>query len=102
MTALSQSMRDALSWLAKRGGDGCFDLHGVALAAGESGPFMRSTWNKLEQVKLIEFYKPSGKGRGRLRLTEFGRQTVAILPASGPRSGRVTPLRDRQILHPPR
>lgn len=92
---LTTSMKDALSWLAKRGGDGCFDLNGVALAAGQSAPFMRSTWNNLEQARLIEFYKPTGKGRGRLRLTEFGRQTVAIMPPSGPRAYRLRPLRSR-------
>lgn len=69
----NKSMLEALDWLAKRGGDGCFDLNGVALAAGETAPHTRTTWNNLELIGLVEFYNPAGKGRGRLRLTEAGR-----------------------------
>lgn len=65
---MTKSQKEALEWLTKRGGDGCFDLNGVALAAGESAPFTRSTWNGLRDLGLIEFYNPAGKGRGRLRV----------------------------------
>lgn len=69
----SPSMLEALAWLAKRGGDGMFDKNGVVLAAGENAPHTRTTWNNLELIGLVEFYRPNGQGRGRLRLTEAGR-----------------------------
>ena len=65
---LTKAQLEALDWLRKRGGDGAFDVHGVALACGESAPVMRSTWNRLAALGLIEFYSPTGKGRGRLRV----------------------------------
>ena len=65
---MTQSQADALRWLKERNGDGCFDNDGVLLAAGELAPFMRSTWNALRDLKLVEFYKPTGKGRGRCRV----------------------------------
>lgn len=65
---ITKPQKEALKWLAERGGDGCFDKNGIALACGESAPFMRSTWNKLSALGLIEFYNPTGKGRGRLRI----------------------------------
>lgn len=67
---MTKSQTEALAWLTKRGGDGCFDLNGVALAAGQSAPFMRSTWNALAAAGKVEFYNPSGKGYGRLRIAE--------------------------------
>ncbi|MGY3535388.1 hypothetical protein [Bradyrhizobium sp. USDA 4452] len=67
---LTRSQRDALKWLSEHNGDGCFDRNGVLLAAGELAPFMRSTWNGLAALGLVEFYNPAGKGRGRLRLTQ--------------------------------
>lgn len=66
---LTKSQRDALRWLSEHNGDGIFDRNGVLLAAGELAPFMRSTWNALGALGLVEFYNPAGKGRGRLRLT---------------------------------
>lgn len=69
---LTQSAKDALRWLAKHNGDGLFDPNGVVLAAGETAPFTRLTWNKLRDAGLVEFYNPTGKGRGRLRLTDAG------------------------------
>jgi hypothetical protein len=73
MTAagLTKAQRDALDWLSKRGGDGCFDRHGVAFAQGETAPVTRSTWNALAQVGKIEFYggkRTGGTGYGRLRV----------------------------------
>lgn len=59
----------ALEWLRKHGGDGVFDNNGVLVAQGVSAPFMRSTWNKLRDAGKVEFYNPSGKGRGRVRIT---------------------------------
>lgn len=66
---MTPSQRDALDWLKKHNGDGCFDKNGVVLAAGESAPFMRSTWNGLRDLGLVEFYNPAGKGYGRLRVS---------------------------------
>lgn len=80
-TALSKACLIALDWLHKRNGDGLFDTNGVVLAAGESAPFMRSTWNALRDAGLVEFYKPGNKGRGRLRLTANG-MTEAIIRRS--------------------
>ncbi|KRR21889.1 hypothetical protein [Bradyrhizobium retamae] len=67
---LTQSQRDALKWLSEHNGDGVFDRNGVLLAAGELAPFVRSTWNALAALGLVQFYNPAGKGRGRLRLTQ--------------------------------
>jgi hypothetical protein len=64
---MTKSQAEALEWLTKRGGDGMFDRNGVLLAAGESAPFMRSTWNKLVELRRVEFYGGrSGRGRARL------------------------------------
>lgn len=71
---MTDAQNAAARWLRKRGGDGLFDQHGVAMAAGETAPFMRSTWNALRDAGLIEFYNPTGKGRGRLRLTPKGQE----------------------------
>jgi hypothetical protein len=61
----------ALKWLKDRGGDGMFDNDGVLLAMGELAPFMRSTWNALRDLGLVEFYAPSAiKRRGRVRVTK--------------------------------
>jgi hypothetical protein len=65
------SATKALKWLQDRGGDACFDKHGVVLAQGETAPFMRSTWNQLRDEGLIEYYggRAHGKtGYGRLRV----------------------------------
>ena len=65
---LTKSQAEALRWLLDRSGDGVFDRDGVLLAAGELAPFMRSTWNALRDLGLVEFYNPAGKGRGRCRI----------------------------------
>lgn len=71
MTTLTKAQRDAAEWLRKRGGDGMFDKNGIVLAAGETAPVQRSTWNALRDAGLVEFYNPTpGRGRGRLRLIE--------------------------------
>jgi hypothetical protein len=67
---MTSAQREALKWLRERGGDGAFDSYGVVLAQGETAPVMRSTWNKLAAAGHVQFYNPSGKGRGRIRLTE--------------------------------
>lgn len=64
---MTEAQRKALDWLHAHGGDGIYDRHGVLLAAGELAPFMRSTWNALASLGWVEHYKPSGRGRGRLR-----------------------------------
>lgn len=75
---MTNAQREALKWLAEHSGDGVLDRNGVALCAGETAPFMRSTWNALRDLGLIEFYNPAGKGYGRLRL-------VARQGACGPK-----------------
>ncbi|RWQ56542.1 MAG: hypothetical protein EOS82_03340 [Mesorhizobium sp.] len=66
---MSPACLSALKWLRHRNGDGVFDRNQVLVAAGESAPIMRSTWNKLADAKLVEFYH----GRRRLRVTDAGR-----------------------------
>jgi hypothetical protein len=65
---MTKAMTAALKWLANRGGDAAFDRNGVALAQGDTAPVTRSTWNKLRDAGLVEFYNPTGKGRGRVRV----------------------------------
>lgn len=66
---MTKAQAAALRWFTDRGGDGCFDKHGVLLCWGELAPFMRSTWNALRDLGLVEFYNPAGKGYGRCRVT---------------------------------
>ncbi len=69
-TNLTVAQRRALEWLRARGGDGVFDKNGVVLAQGETAEVMRSTWNALRDLGLIEFYggrAQGGQGRGRIR-----------------------------------
>lgn len=63
-TVLTPAQREALIWLQQHNGDGVFDKHGVLLAAGESAPFMRSTWNALRDMGRVEMYD-----RKRVRVT---------------------------------
>lgn len=66
---MTAAQKKALKWLAERGGDGIFDKHGVLLAAGESAPFRRVTWNALRDLGKVKFY--GGKsGRARLKVSE--------------------------------
>lgn len=54
--ALSKACLEALEWLRKHNGTGCFERwprHHVLLAAGEEAPFMRSTWVKLARAGLV-------------------------------------------------
>jgi hypothetical protein len=70
--AITRSQAFALRWLVERHGDGVFDKNGIALAAGQTAPVMRSTWNRLRDHGLVEFYNPAAKGYGRLRVTAAG------------------------------
>lgn len=67
---MTDAQEQALNWLREHGGDAMFDKNGTALAMGESAPFRRGTWNALRDLGKIEFYNPTGKGRGRMRLVE--------------------------------
>jgi DNA-binding PadR family transcriptional regulator len=81
-SSLSDSLKRALTWLQRHGGDAAFDRNGVALAQGESASVYRSTWNRLAAAGLIEFYggkRDGGKGYGRLRITESGRAAAEKL-----------------------
>lgn len=65
---MTKAQQNAYDWLAQRNGDGCFDKHGVVLAAGQKANIERKTWNALRDLGLIEFYNPAGKGYGRIRV----------------------------------
>ena len=67
----TESQLAALKWLRNRNGDGCFDKTRVLVAAGERAPVMRSTWNKLRSLGLVEEYM----GRKRIRVTATGLST---------------------------
>jgi hypothetical protein len=67
---VTKAQSAALDWLRRHGGDGCFDKNGVLFAMGETAPVTRSTWNALAAEGRIEFYNPSGKGRGRCMVLE--------------------------------
>jgi hypothetical protein len=70
---LTKAQREALDWLKKRGGDGCFDRNGIAFAQGETAPVIRMTWNALAKAGLVEFYggkRDGGSGYGRLRIKD--------------------------------
>lgn len=60
---MTKSQVNALTWLRQHNGEGCFDKHGVLLAAGETAPFRRVTWNTLRAAGFIEYY---GKRRVRM------------------------------------
>lgn len=72
----SSAAKAALRWLATHNGDGCFDRNGVLLAAGESAPVTRATWNTLRDLGLVELYALDTK-RKRLRITPSGRAVIA-------------------------
>jgi hypothetical protein len=72
----TKAQETALRWLIEHGGDGLFDHNGVLLAAGEIAPHTRATWNALADLGLVQFYKPAGSRRGRLRATERGREVT--------------------------
>lgn len=63
---LTDAQRNALKWLAARGGDGMFDNDGVLIAAGERAPFMRSTWNVLRDNGHVVQYEIAGRPRSRI------------------------------------
>ena len=77
MTEITKAMRAAVKWLKERGSDASVaSVKGggrVYLAQGEHGPFLSVTANKLCEAGLAEYYEFGGKPRGRLRLTEAGR-----------------------------
>lgn len=65
---MTKSQKEALDWLIEHNGDGMFDKNGVLLAAGESGPHRRVTWNALRNLGKVEFYKPAGGKATRVRV----------------------------------
>lgn len=65
--SILESQIKALEWLSARNGNGVFNRRGVVLAAGETAPFMRSTWNRLVLDGHLEVYD-----KKRVRLTEKG------------------------------
>lgn len=79
MTKRTSARMRALRWLWDRGGDGGFDLHGIAFARGETAPFQRGTWNALRSLGLVEFYELSGRTYRRLRVTPSGAGEAARL-----------------------
>ncbi len=69
---LTAAQSSALKWLSDRGGDGMFDKSGIVLAYGESAPHTRTTWNQLEALGLVQFYRTRARGRGRIRVVQGG------------------------------
>lgn len=65
---MTKTQREAFRWLAERNGDGMFVGFGHVLAAGEVSPSSRAMWNKLRELGVVEFYNPTGKGHGRVRI----------------------------------
>jgi hypothetical protein len=63
---LTKSQREALQWLKEHNGTGVFDKNGVLLAAGESAPFMRSTWNALRDAGQIDMWRIGNRGPARV------------------------------------
>lgn len=53
---MTEAQRAALRWFKEHNGDGIFAKDGVLVAAGERAPVMRSTWNKLALMGMVEFY----------------------------------------------
>jgi hypothetical protein len=68
---LTAAQKSALLWLRNRNGDGMFDRPhgGVVLASGDYAPVMRSTWNALSTIGLVEFYASNR----RIRVTTAGK-----------------------------
>ncbi len=67
---LTESQLEALKWLREHNGDGVFaGRGGVMMAGGETGPYMRSTWNALVSYGLLERYGPKNR---RVRMTLGG------------------------------
>ena len=64
---MTKAQQEALEWLRRRNGDGLFGKDGVLVAAGERAPMMRSTWNKLRDLGLVEYYQ-----KKRVRVTQNG------------------------------
>ncbi len=64
---LNRTQLEAIQWLRSRGGDGVFADRSqqVLYAMGEKAPFMRTTWNRLAALGLVEFY-----GNRRLRILD--------------------------------
>lgn len=74
------SIHAALKWLIDHNGDGAFCVGGkggALLAAGETAPFTRSTWNKLRDAKLVQFYGGSA-GAMRCRITDAGKRVAGM------------------------
>lgn len=68
MSTIGNAQKAALKWLIRRNGDGVFDRTKVLCAAGDRAGVMRTTWNKLEEAGLVEFYL----GRKRVKVTPAG------------------------------
>ena len=65
---MTRAQSAALKWLSDHGGDGMFDKNGVLLAAGESAPVRRVTWNNLRDLGKVEMYGgPRGRSRVRVK-----------------------------------
>jgi len=53
---MTDAQKKALKWLSEHNGDGVFNKHNVLIAAGETAPFMYSTWKALRDLGLITYY----------------------------------------------
>lgn len=94
MTKVTDAQKSALLWLKNRNGDGVFaekSNKSVLIAAGDRAPIMRSTWNKLADCGLVEFYM----NNLRLRVTEDGQETnLSGVRESDNGRGNVTEIPD--------
>lgn len=79
MSKITEAQNEALRWLANHNGEGTFQRGGhgnTLIAAGEVAPVMRSTWNALRILDLVEFFG-GPKGQSRCRLTDAGKARTA-------------------------
>lgn len=65
---MSKAQVAALKWLINRGGDGVFTKHQTLLVRGHTAPILRSTWNSLAALGLVELYM----NNRRIKVTEAG------------------------------
>ena len=74
MLKLTDSQRQALTWLQERNSTGLFDKTGVLIAGGDRSETMRSTWNRLRDLGLVTI------ATKRVTLTNDGRAMDARKP----------------------
>lgn len=74
------SQQQAAAWLRDHNSSGVFDRNGVLLAAGETAPVMRSTWNALRDLGCVTINRETK----RVELTADGIYLASVKPFAGP------------------